>query len=112
MMRELIIKRANQKNEYVLEVAGYIPKELEEDLECMAEDFEGEEYLSIETIYDKIIDFKDFHRRRNGLIINFKINSESQPKYESYTGEFEPIQTVIIDIQVRRTFAKWVEELF
>lgn len=50
-MKKLIIKRSNLQDEYILEITGYIPKELQEDFESMAEKFKQEEYLLIEEIY-------------------------------------------------------------
>ena len=47
-MKELIIKRSNLRDEYILEVTGYVPKELEEDFEHMAESFSEEDKLLIE----------------------------------------------------------------
>lgn len=38
-MKEFRIKRCNEYNEYFLTAEGYIPKELEEDLEELLEDF-------------------------------------------------------------------------
>lgn len=111
-MKQLIIKRSNLQDEYILEVTGYIPKELEDDFECMAEDFEGEEYLLIEEIYEKMLDFRKFHRRTNDLVVNFQINFENHPRDENLTEEVRTIRTVTINIQVRRTFDEWIKELF
>ena len=111
-MKQLIIKRSNLRDEYILEITGYIPKELQEDFESMAEKFKQEEYLLIEEIYEEVLDFRRYHRRNNGLVINFHINSENYPMDEDLIEEFGPIRTVTINIQVRRTFAEWIKELF
>lgn len=111
-MKELIIKRSNSYDEYILEVKGYIPKELEEDFEQMAEKFASEEYLLIEDIYKEVIAFKKYQKRRNGLIIKYEISSENEDMDEELIDEFGTIRAVTINIQVRRTFSKWVKELF
>lgn len=111
-MRELIIKRSNLKDEYILEVTGYVPIELEEDFEQMAEKFASEEYLLIEDIYKEVIAFQKYQKRRNRLIIKYEISSKSEDMDEELIDEFGAIRTVTLYIQVRRTFAKWIEELF
>ena len=61
-MKQLIIKRSNLQDEYILEVTGYIPKELEDDFECMAESFSEEDKLLIEEIYEEIYKFRRYHK--------------------------------------------------
>ncbi len=111
-MRELIIKRSNLKDEYILEVTGYIPIELEEDFEQMAEKFAEEEKLLLEEIYEEVYKFRRYHKGRNGLIINFQINSETYPMEEELIEEFGPTRTVTITFQLRRTFVRMLKELF
>ena len=111
-MRELIIKRSNLKDEYILEVTGYVPIELEEDFEQMAEKFASEEYVLIEDIYKEVIAFRKYQKRRNGLIIQYEISSENENMDEELIDEFGTIRTVTLYIQVRRTFAKWIKGIF
>lgn len=110
-MEQLIVKRSNLHNEYILLVTGYIPKELEEDFESMAEDFAGEEYLLIEELHEKMLNFRSFHKKTNGLVVKFQINYESCATDE-LIGDSDPIRVVTINIQVRRTFAKCIKEMF
>ena len=111
-MKKLIIKRSNLHDEYILEVTGYIPKDLEVDFEAMAEKFAEEEKLLLEEIYEEVYKFRRYHKGRNGLIINFQINSETYPMEEELIEEFGPIRTVTINIQVRRTFVRVLKEIF
>ena len=111
-MKELIIKRSNLRDEYILEVTGYVPKELEEDFEHMAESFSEEDKLLIEEIYEEIYKFRRYHKQRNGLLINFQINSETYPMEEELIEEFGPTRTVTITFQLRRTFVRMLKELF
>ena len=111
-MKELIIKRSNLRDEYILEVTGYVPKELEEDFEHMAESFSEEDKLLIEEIYEEIYKFRRYHKQRNGLLINFQINFETYPMDGKLMEEVEPIRKVTITFQIRRTFGRWIKELF
>ncbi len=104
-MTEFIVKRSNAKDEYILQVTGYIPEELKEDFENMAENFIQKEHLLIEEIYEEIMGFIRYHKRSNGLVINFHINFESYP-----VGEFGLDRKVTIIFQMRRSFIKWLKE--
>lgn len=100
-MTVFIVKRSNAKDEYILQVTGYIPEELKEDFESMAENFIQKDHLLIEEIYEEIMEFIRYHKRTNGLIINF----------ESYlVKELELDRKVTILFQIRRTFIKWLKE--
>ena len=100
-MTVFIVKRSNAKDEYIMQVTGYIPEELKEDFESMAENFIQKDHLLIEEIYEEIMEFIRYHKRTNGLIINF----------ESYlVKELELDRKVTILFQIRRTFIKWLKE--
>ncbi len=105
-MAEFIVKRSNAKDEYILQVTGYIPEELKEDFENIAENFIHKDHLLIEEIYEEIMGFIRYHKKSNGLVINFHIiNLESYP-----IGELELDRKVTIIFQMRRTFIKWLKE--
>lgn len=111
-MKKLIIKRSNLHDEYILEVTGYIPKDLEVDFEAMAEKFAEEEKLLLEEIYEEVYKFRRYHKQRNGLLINFQINFEMYPMDGKLMEEVETIRKVTITFQIRRTFGRWIKELF
>jgi len=105
-MRRIIINRSNEYNEYVFEVTGYIPKELEEDLEEMAEVFVQKENPSIEEIEEEIKDFKKYHKNRNGIVIKSTMNFD-------YDGEVGKLKKVIeVNWHMRRKFNRYFEESF
>ena len=87
-------------------------EELEEDFEHMAESFSEEDKLLIEEIYEEIYKFRRYHKQRNGLLINFQINFEMYPMDGKLMEEVEPIRKVTITFQIRRTFGRWIKELF
>lgn len=105
-MQELIIKRRNEYNEYILTAEGYIPEELREDLEELVEDFAYDEYLLIEEAFEKIKGFRKFHKKRNGIIIKFYLN------YDYNTYENHSIRVLTIGIYARRSFFQTCKEFF
>uniref|UniRef100_UPI003FF12722 hypothetical protein n=1 Tax=Candidatus Merdicola sp. TaxID=3085652 RepID=UPI003FF12722 len=80
--------------------------------EHMAESFSEEDKLLIEEIYEEIYKFRRYHKQRNGLLINFQINFEMYPMDGKLMEEVEPIRKVTITFQIRRTFGRWIKELF
>ena len=46
------------------------------------------------------------------LLINFQINFEMYPMDGKLMEEVEPIRKVTITFQIRRTFGRWIKELF
>ncbi len=104
-MQELIIKRRNEYNEYILTAEGYIPEELREDLEELVEDFAYDEYLLIEEAFEKIKGFRKFHKKRNGIIIKFYLN------YDYNTYENHSIRVLTIGIHSRRRFFQACKEI-
>lgn len=104
-MKKFIIKRRNEYNEYMLTAEGYIPKELEEDLEQLVEDLAYDEDLLIEEVFEKIKGFGKFHKKRNGIIIRFYLNHD----YNTY--ENRSIRALTIEIHARRSFLQTCKEI-
>lgn len=105
-MRKIIINRSNEYNEYIFEITGYIPNELEDDMEEMAELFVKKENLLIEEIQEEINDFKKYHKKRNGIIIKPTINVD-------YDGERCKTKRILkVKWGVRRSFNRYFEESF
>ncbi len=105
-MKKLIIKRTNEYSEYILEAEGYIPEELEEDLEELVEDFAYDEDLRIEEAFEKMNGFKKFHKKRNGIIIKFYLNYD----YNTYANH--SVRSLTIGIHAKRSFFQTCKEFF
>ena len=104
-MKEFRIKRCNEYNEYFLTAEGYIPKELEEDLEQLVEDFADDEMLLIEEVFEKIKGFGKFHKKRNGIIIRFSL------RYDYNTYENHSVRSLTIEIYARRSVLQVCKEI-
>ncbi len=105
-MKSIIINRSNEYNEYVFDVTGYIPKELEEDLEQMSDVFVEKENPSLEEIEEEIKDFKKYHKKRNGIVIKYTMHVDS----EENSGKLKSV--IEVKWNIRRSFNRYFEEYF
>lgn len=103
-MKEFRLKRSNEYNEYFLTAEGYIPKELEEDLEDLLEDFAYDEDLLVEEAYEKIKELKKFYKKRNGIVMRFWLD------YDYNTYENHSVRVLTIGIHSRRRFFQACKE--
>ncbi len=105
-MKRIIINRSNEYNEYVFEVTGYIPKELEEDLEEMTNVFVEKENPLLEEIEKEIKDFKEYHKKRNGIVIKYTMHVDS----DENSGKIKRV--IEVKWNIRRSFNRYFEESF
>ncbi len=105
-MKRIIINRSNEYNEYIFKISGYIPKELEEDLQEMLEWFVEVKNPSIEEIKEEIEEFTKYHKNRNGIVIKSTINVENNEN-EGKTGN-----VIEINWHLRRKLNRYFEESF
>lgn len=104
-MKEFRIKRCNEYNEYFLTAEGYIPKELEEDLEELLEDFACDEEMMIEEAFEKIKGLRRFYKKRNGIAMRFWLD------YDYNTYENHSVRVLTIGIHSRRRFFRACKEI-
>ena len=102
-MKEFRLKRSHEYNEYFLTAEGYIPKELEEDLEDLLEDFAYDEDLLVEEAYEKIKELKKFYKKRNGIIMGFGLDLD----YNTYEHS---VRVLTIGIHSRRSILQFCKE--
>ena len=105
-MKRIIINRSNEYNEYIFKIKGYIPRELEEDLQEMVDWFVEVGNPSLEEIKKEIEEFKKYHKKRNGIVIKSMINVDNDE------DEDKTSRVIEVDWHMRRSFNRYVEESF